>query len=279
MRIDTIGVTAVKGMAHRHPDRVELWPDGVVGDRLFCLLDELTGQVVRTAENAGVLACRATWCAPELTIDTPIGSATGTVCAGRAVVGNYWGRPAPLSTVEGPWTALLRRYLGRDVTLCRVTRPGSVIWSGAVSIVTRSSVADLAARLDPPLAGQPDGPHRQVDANEVTTHTASRFRATFVVAGDEPAFAENDWAGRRLRIGGTAGGNDGVLVTVRGPMPRCAVVDRDPRSGHRDARVLATLAADRTVDGDIAFGVQGDVVRGGVVARGDAVVLVDEDAE
>ncbi|MQA82423.1 MAG: MOSC domain-containing protein [Streptosporangiales bacterium] len=246
MHVTRLGLTPVKGMTHNALPELEVTRDGPVGDRSFCLVDRRTGAVMRTVGNEGVLACRANWRPPELTVETPIGTATGEVVDGELRSGDYWSRDVGLVTVEGPWNDLLRRYLGRDVVLCRVTGPADVVWAGSVSLVTTSSLADLAART-----GRP-------------TDDGVRFRATAVVdTGEAPAFTEDAWVGRRVRLGD-------VVIAVRGPLPRCAVVNRRPGTGERDVDALRALAPDRRGRGEIWFGLHADVETPGRVTVGDA---------
>lgn len=246
MHVARLGLTPVKGMTHNALPAVDVTRDGPVNDRTFCLVDRSTGAVMRTVGNEGVLACRATWRPPELTVDTPHGSATGEVVDGEPCTGDYWSRAVGLVTVDGPWNDLLRNYLGRDVVLCRVTGPEDVVWAGSVSLVTTSSLADLAERTG-------------------RTHDHGvRFRATATVdTGDAPAFTEDEWIGRRVRLGD-------VVVAVRGQLPRCAVVNRRPGTGERDVDVLRALAHDRRGRGEIWFGLHADVESPGRISVGDA---------
>ncbi|MBM7787053.1 MOSC domain-containing protein [Tenggerimyces flavus] len=238
MRVVRVGLTPLKGMAHLALDSVELALDGPVGDRVFCLVDPATHRVLRTVEDDALMACRAEWTDPVLTIRTPIGTVTGEVEVGSELTADYWGRTARLREVRGPWAELLSAYAGRPVVLCRTT-PGEIIWAGSVSIVTTASLAELARRVG-----------RVVD-------DGARFRATFVVdTGDDEPFAEDRW--QQVRLG------DAVL-RVRGPLARCAVVDRHPARGGHDLPALKALAHDRTKDGEILFGISADVVRPGIV--------------
>ena len=177
--------------------------------------------------------------------------------AGRRVA-DYWGRPVELAEVGGAFGSLLSRYLDREVVLCRIVRPSvatrlaGVVWGGAVSIVTTSSLAEVARRTG---RSAEDG---------------QRFRATFVVdTGAAPPFVEDAWVGRTLRIGSAS-------VVVRGLLPRCALVDRRPGAGGRDAEVLKALAPDRTVDREILFGLEGDVTSPGTVALGSEVLVASD---
>lgn len=234
-RVVRIGLTAVKGMAHLARPSLDLTPQGPTEDRMFCLVDPATGKVLRTIQHDRLLACEAHWEPPTLTISTPEGEVTGEVDtatpgAGRRLVADYWDRSVELVQVGESFTPLLSRYLDREVMLCRVlkprnaTRTAGVVWGGSVSIATTSSLAEVARRTARPVE---DG---------------RRFRATFVVdTGDAPSFVEVAWVGRTLRVGS-------AVVVVRGPLPRCAVIDRQPGVGGRDVDVLKALAVDRTTD-------------------------------
>lgn len=251
MHVSRLGLTSVKGMRHAYPQRLRLSADGPVGDRVFCLVDPRTLQVVRTVDHDRLMACRAVWSPPVLTVHTPAGGACAVVSDGAAITGVYWGRQVRLTTVEGPWAGLLGRYLGLNVLLCRVATPGDVVWAGSVSVVTTTSLAELARRT-----GMPGD-------------TGARFRATVVVdTGSAPAFVEDSWVGRRLRLGET-------VVAVRGLLSRCAVVDRRPGTGGRDGAFLAALAPDRRDEAGITFGVHGDIECAGLVAVGDTAALLE----
>jgi uncharacterized protein YcbX len=249
MRIAALGLTTVKGMAHTALPEVELTPTGPRDDRRFCLVDIATGRVLRTAEDDRLMACQSVWTPPVLTIRTPVGQASGVVVDGDRGTADYWGQTVDVVTVHGPWTQLLSRHVGRAVTLCRVLSPGAVVWAGSVSVVATSSLAEVARRLG----------RRHDDG--------SRFRPTVIVDTDgSPAFIEDRWVGRRLGLGA-------ATIDVADRLARCAVVDRRPRVGGSDFGVLARLAPDRVVDGEIVFGVTGDVHRPGRVAVGDPVRL------
>lgn len=260
MHVVGIGLTPVKGMAHEPLAALELPRGGLPGDRAFCFYDVEADRVLRTVDHDALLACRARWDPPALTITTPAGEAAGDAdgigepaATGERLVADYWGRPTELTVVRGPWSALVSGYLGKEVVLCRVGSPGGVVWGGPVSVVTTSSLVEVARRTG-------RAPEKE---------DGRRFRATFVVdTGDAPAFVEDGWTGRLLRLGD-------AVVRVRGPLERCALVDRRPEAGGRDATVLRALAADRRVDGQIVFGVHADVDRPGTVRRG-AEVAVEE---
>ena len=79
------------------------------------------------------------------------------------------------------------------------------------------------------------------------------------------AWAENDWIGRRLRIGST-------LLEIREKVGRCKATTANPATGAVDADTLAAL---RQVVGAQDFGVFGVVLEGGRIAPGDEVELTE----
>jgi uncharacterized protein YcbX len=89
---------------------------------------------------------------------------------------------------------------------------------------------------------------------------ARRFRPNLLIEAER--FAEDACVGRMLRIGG-------MLMRVDLRDPRCVVVNVDPETSERDARVLRAVAETR----DSCLGVYGSIVEPGRVAVGDAVVL------
>jgi uncharacterized protein YcbX len=249
MRVARLGLTPVKGMAHVALPQVELTRGGPLHDRVFCVVEADTHRVLRTVENDIAMACEALWTPPVLTIRTPGGGASAEVSEAELITAQYWDRELKLSVVEGPWAGLLSRYFGRQVLLCRVAGPQRAIWSGSVSLVTTSSLAEVARRTG---RGQDDG---------------ARFRPTIVVDTDDaPAFVEDTWVGTRLHVGA-------AVVTVEDRLPRCAVVDRRPAVGGHDIAVLRALASDRRDGNEIVFGVSGEVVRPARVSLGDPVRL------
>ena len=112
----------------------------------------------------------------------------------------------------------------------------------SVSVLNRASLAALGERLGMDLAME-------------------RFRGNLWVEGLAP-FAEFDLVGREIRVGG-------AVLAVREPITRCVATAVDPATGVRDADTLGGLEAGW---GHRDFGVYAEVVSGGRVATGDAVV-------
>ena len=188
-----------------------------------------------------------------------------------AVVAEYWGRPANVHLVPGPWDRALSELLGGEVHLVTVDRAGAVVFAEPVSIVTTSSVLEVARRAgvsgDAPGDGDGDG-HGDGDGDGDGGVDDERFRSTLVI--DTPglsAFAEDGWVGGRLQVGP-------VELIVRERLARCAVIRIRPGTGVVGGPdPLKLLAADRVVNGEVVFGLGAEVAVPGEIAVGDPVHL------
>lgn len=238
MHITRIGLTPLKGARHADLEQLHLDPSGPRGDRLFCLLEADEDRVLRTVENPTMVLVSTAWDGTVLTVGTP-GSrpvAHAPEPTGDIRSCDYWGRRAELEVMDSPLTDLLAAHLGRPVRLARALRPGAVVYGGSVSLVTTGALRDL---------GEEQG---------------ARFRATVTVD------AESDPApGTVLHLGD-------AVVRVRGPIPRCRVVDVNTATGDLDTRHLHTLARRDRPEGEVPFGLDADVLEPGTVHVGDAVV-------
>ncbi len=93
---------------------------------------------------------------------------------------------------------------------------------------------------------------------------AMRFRGNIYFTGAAP-WSEFAWVGRRLQLGHAT-----LRVTKR--TVRCAAVEVNPATGERDADPIREL---RQLYGHADLGVHAEVLEGGRIATGDAVVLLD----
>jgi uncharacterized protein YcbX len=247
--VTRFNVTSVKSTSLRHPDEIELTERGVDGDRAFLFL-ETDGRRISTAAKAPFLGIRATHdrgrerLALEFPDGTTVeGDATPT---GEQQDVTMYDREIPVRTVNGPLADAVSRYVGRDVLLARAEAPESAGGSRRVSIVSLASVAELGRRSD-----------REVIPD------SRRFRMLVEVDGTGP-HEEDSWSGRRIRLGG-------AIVRVGEGVPRCLVTNLDPDTGEPDFPTLDVLASYRKRNGELQFGVYGDVERPGLVRVGDDV--------
>lgn len=243
-----ISLTPVRTFRLSHPDEVHLTERGVHANRRFLLVDG-DGRRLRSSLTVWPAPVSAEWQeeAEVLRVDVdgelaegsalPVGEPFPVECGGRQVA---------VRAVDGPWAEPLSRLHGSPVRIARPERPGE-LQEAPVTLVSRASLERLERE-----AGRP------VDAR--------RFRMLFDLDGCAE-HEEDTWAGRRVRIGG-------AVVRVGGGVGRCAVTTRDPDTGERDLDTLRLLRGYRDLldDGEVPFGVYGQVERPGAVRVGDEVV-------
>jgi uncharacterized protein YcbX len=217
----------VKSMLGEVVPAADVGPRGVDGDRLWAVRDPDgkfgSGKNTRRFRRMpGLFALRAYAGDPAPVVELPDGRRFAATDAGRAV----------------------SEVLGRPVT---VAPEASVPHhdEGPVSLITTASLR----RLSGLAGGDPDG----------VGIDALRFRANLLVDVPGSGFAEDDWPGRRLRIG------DEVVLRVVRPLTRCVMVDMaQDRVGDRND-LLKTLAEHH----ELTFGVYATVERPGRIAVGD----------
>ena len=250
-RIAEIAVSPVQGFALLHPEEVVLGPRGVTENRRFCLIDG-NGERLRSSATAWTSRVRAEYDAglERLVVSFPGGDTVdgSALAEGTEVRFDARGRIVEGRIVEGPWNEGLSHLAGHPVKLVRTTEPGT-FREMPVTILGRASLA----RLERETGVQLD---------------SKRFRMLFLVAGCEE-HEEDEWSGRILRIGAST-------IRVGGPVPRCAVITRDPATGRADADPLRVLAGYRESmsDGGVPFGVYATVETGGPVRVGDTVEVL-----
>lgn len=137
----------------------------------------------------------------------------------------------------------LASELGDGVRVIKQDR--GVFDTAPLSIVTTGTVAGLGTMVGADLA-------------------ATRFRPNLLIeAAGDAASAEDGWVGRVLAIG-TA------QARLDRRDRRCAVVNVDPATAHRNPAVLRAIARER----ELQLGVYGTTVRPGRIAVGDPVLMV-----
>jgi len=251
-RIARINLAPVKGLGLVHPARVQLGLQGASGDRRFHLVDA-DGRMLNGKRRGELVQVE-----PEhdpdadvLRLRLPGGRVVaGPVELGEPIETSFFGRPVTGRVVEGPFAAALGELAGMPLRLIRPDAPGAAADRGhTISLVSRGSLEGLSADagLPEPLDGR-------------------RFRMSLELEG-LPAYAEDAWVGRRIRIG-TA------TAVVRGNVGRCLVTSQDPDRGVPDVDTLGALAAFRgelETTEPLPLGIWGEIVEPGAAALGDEV--------
>jgi uncharacterized protein YcbX len=246
-----IAIAPVKSMALVFLDRAELGPDGIAGDRAFAVIDG-TGRLVNGKRAGSLATVRVEHDAAHgtLAMHFPDGSdARGQPSFGEPVEAIFSGRPRAARAVGGPWSAALSTWSGQSLRLVAMDRAEGLDRGPTATLLSTAALADLAT------AGGSDEP---LDRR--------RFRMTFGIDG-VPAYAEDGWIGRDVRIGA-------AVVRVAGNVGRCAVTTHDPDTGRPSFDTLRILNHHRghvPTSEPLPFGVWAEVVVPGHVVLGDLV--------
>jgi uncharacterized protein YcbX len=246
-----LSIAPVKGLALQHPDEIVLEKRGVLENRRFHLIGE-DGRLIN-GKKAGTLVRVKPSYWPDreyLSLRLPDGTvAEDWVKLGEPVATNFYGhRDVPGHVVEGPWSDALSELAGFRVQLVQTDEPGAGVdrGRGKVSLLSEASLEALAQ-----AAG--------TDAVD-----GRRFRMLVGIAGAR-AHEEDEWLGRRVRIGG-------AVVRPLGHVGRCAITSQDPETGVPNLDTLRAIRSYREEGSEpIPFGVWGDVAEPGAVRVGDAV--------
>ncbi len=248
-----ITIAPVKGLALVHRDEVELEPFGVRENRRFYLVDDngrmINGKVVGPLVRVVPEYDDATG---RLALHLPDGDVVaGDVEVGELLTTSFFGRPVAGRVVEGPWSEALSATAGRSLRLVRTEEPGQGPDRGSRAGVSLVGTASLEALANAAGVERVDG---------------RRFRMLFGVDG-VPAHGEDEWMGRRVRIGD-------AVVRPRGNVGRCAVTTQNPDTGVPDLdtlHVLGEYRGDVDTSEPLPMGVWGEVVEPGRVRLGDPV--------
>ena len=269
----------VKSMMGEELNTAQVLDDGLLGDRVYALLDRSDGKVA-TAKNPRKwpnLFAFAANCVERSDRDANRSPVRITLPDGTVV-----------TSEESDVNQVLSKAVNREVTLMGTER-GSVAdahsaahgsrsakaeeyWPDMEGLDHRDTVTDFelpsgtffdcatvhlltTATLDSLLRVYPQG-----------RFEIQRFRPNIVVnpVGGEQTFAENAWVGRTVAIG------DEVRLTITGPCGRCVMTTLAQRDLPMDRGILRTAVQQNRAN----VGVYATVVRGGTIRRGDRVTLI-----
>ncbi len=259
----------VKSMMGEELNSSEVTDRGLLGDRQFAVVDRATGKV-GGAKNprkwGSFFDFRAAYLEPPAA-GAKMSPVRITLPDGTAVTSG-----------QGDLEQILSRAFGRDVTI-EEARPGDrpsaataeEYWPDMAGLDYRDTVTDFempagtffdigvvhlltTATIDQLQALYPQG-----------RFEARRFRPNIVVATgpEERGFAENDWIGHTVAIGGS------VRLAITEPCPRCVMITLPQGDLPKDSGILRTAAQHNAVN----VGVYASVLSGGTIRRGDPVTF------
>ena len=263
MRVATLSRYPVKSMLGEQLEEAVLGAAGLPFDRRYGLLDAASGYVA-TAKHPRLWRRLLQWSA----------TAAGDRVRVTAPDGHTRDVDDPRLAEE------LTTDLGRTVTVAAARPPGSEVERPDPEDVLEHGVeaAVAAPTLEISQGSAADTFVDYAPVHLVTTTTLAhlgmdpaRYRPNLVVEADTAAFAETDWVGRELTVGG-------ATLRVVLPTPRCSVPTLEHGDLPRAPEALRPLLTANRVDvpgfGVLpCAGVYAEVVHGGPVRRGDAVVL------
>lgn len=275
MRVTALHVYPVKGCRRVDLDSAEVEPWGLAGDRRWLIVDARDARMITQREAPGLTAVH-----PEplvgggLTLRAAGQPAIQVPVPGRSeLLDAHHFRVAIPATPAGEladrWLAAV---LGREVRLVYLddparrtidtpqSRPTDRVSFADAYPVLLASTASLAALND--WLAEDGGPAGTGGPAEPLPMT--RFRPNIEVEG-APGWAEDDWVGGRLRVGG-------VPFRVADACGRCVVTTVDQDTGERGREPLRTLARYRQVAQRLLFGVHLIPDGPGTIAVGDPVV-------
>jgi uncharacterized protein YcbX len=261
--VTALATCAVKATRIRSVDAVQLDEHGARGDRAFYVIDA-SGALVN-GKRLGVLQqviADYDLAAGVLALRFPDGSRSAAqVRLGPAVDTTFFSRADRLRLLDGPWSEALSAFAGERLRLVAAEIGVDRGREGAVSLMSRASLTELARVGEAVKGGDGETP---VDGR--------RFRMLIEVDGIGP-HEEDGWVGRALTVGP-------ALVRVHGNIGRCVTTTRSPESGDVTLPTLRMLARYRLHDLEtterLPFGIHGEVLRGGTVRVGDPVTLMEE---
>lgn len=255
----------VKSMMGEELNAADITQRGLLGDRVYALVDRSNGKVV-SAKNprkwsklfdfraAFVEAPRSGQKIPPVRITLPNGTiATSGQSDLAQILSEVLGREVTLAATA-PETPSLEEYwpdldgLAHRETVTDESMPAGTFFDLAVIHMLTTATIDRLREL------YPQG-----------RFEVRRFRPNIVVEAGfgETGFVENDWIGHTLAVGKE------VRLSITGPCPRCVMTTLPQGDLPRDPGILRTAAQHNQVN----VGVYANVVRGGVIRRGDPVRL------
>ncbi len=285
MIVTGLRVYPVKSLGGATVPSADVEPQGLAGDRRWCLVDE-AGEVVTARECHALLRLTAEVVDEDtirvtdradgasILVDTPLGLGPVPISLSRLPfaspadadvgewIGERVGRRLRLVWQEDPTS--------RPISGAHGGQPGDLLSMADTGPLLLASEASMA-RLNEWIAQDAGGPDPvdldPDDLSDTTTPPAPgpldilRFRPNVVIDGDEP-FAEDAWG--TVRIGA-------VDFRQTGLCDRCVMTTIDPVTLAGGKEPIRTLARHRRWEGSTWFGTRLLPLGGGTVQQGDEV--------
>ncbi len=267
MHVGSLHTYPIKGCYRTDHRELAIEPWGPVGDRRWVIIDA-DGVMVTQRQIPDLVRIKPSAQGPTLHLradghpDLSVDSAPGDLIEMKV-----FSTPVLTSPVSAEADAWLSTVLGTPVRLLWLDEPTrravdpdysepddrvSLADDFPVLITTTASLDRLNDALLE--SGSDEGPL-----------SMTRFRPNIVVEG-ATAWIEDEWVGRRVRIGGA------LFRAVKGHA-RCMVTTTDQDTGERGREPLRTLARFRNFDQELLFGVVLIPDEVGVVTVGDEIVV------
>ncbi|MGV0741249.1 MOSC domain-containing protein [Mycolicibacterium sp. XJ870] len=235
IRVESLFRYPVKSMLGEGVDALFVDAQGAKGDRRWALIDEATGRIASAKQARlwrDLLLCSAVTETGSVRIHLPDGSTT--------------------TTADDRVDDLLSQVLGRPVRLTNSRPDGASIERADPDQVLERGVD---AEVDAPIlelaqATPGDSFTDLAPLHAITTATlerlgveAARYRPNVVIATPPgyPAYAENEWTGQVISVGGTR-------LRAMGPTPRCVIPTLEHGRLPRAPHALRTPAAENRVE-------------------------------
>lgn len=253
MRVAALYIAPVKSLALQAVPRTRVTKRGLEADREFFLVTAANRQF--TMRDFGPLATvRATYeiASERLTLRFRDGrTVEGHAERGEPLTARFFAQyDVPAHETPGPWNEALAEFTGQAVRLVRSGDHRSSVDAMPISLLSDTSIAALRA-----TSGEAAFEER-------------RFRPNVFIEGAERAHQEDEWVGKRIRIGG-------VVAHVRMRDPRCVMTTLEPTTGVHDFDTLRLIANYRTDQPkEVNFGVYGTIDEEGEISVGDEIVAL-----
>ena len=273
----------VKSMLGESLRATPIASSGIPGDRAYALVNVQTGKIASAKDPrkwAQLLGFRSVYDGEvdrdALVITLPDGKAVRASGEVDAVLSGACGHQVRLSSDTGASTY---DYVW---DMAETIAPEEFVAGSQIDTTADGApISTMTAALQAPGTFQDLAPLTLITTSalramreqyEEGDWSTDRFRMNFVIDSDLDGMVENDWPGRRLRIGSAE-----LKVTV--PVPRCVMTTLAQSGLPRDRGILRAVAQhNRQKFGKFGIwaclGVYADVVTPGDVARGDRVELL-----